>query len=183
MRHTTFDTEQDMIDRAVLVSLVTQDIKRSSGDPEHSLEELISLAETAGVEVLSTMVQNKEARDSKWFIGKGKVEELKAMADELGGTTAIFDQELSGAQVRNLEEALDVKIIDRTQLILDIFAQRAKTVKALFRLSWHSSAICCQGYPVKGRTYHALAVESEREVRGNRSWRPIADISAAGSTI
>ena len=95
MRHTTFDTEQDMIDRAVLVSLVTQDIKRSSSDPEHSLEELISLAETAGVEVLSTMVQNKEARDSKWFIGKGKVEELKAMADELGATTAIFDQELS----------------------------------------------------------------------------------------
>ena len=104
-----------------MVSLVTQDIKRSSSDPEHSLEELISLAETAGVEVLSTMVQNKEARDSKWFIGKGKVEELKAMADELGATTAIFDQELSGAQVRNLEEALDLKIIDRTQLILGDF--------------------------------------------------------------
>jgi GTP-binding protein HflX len=134
MRHTTFDTEQDMIDRAVLVSLVTQDIKRSSSDPEHSLEELISLAETAGVEVLSTMVQNKEARDSKWFIGKGKVEELKAMADELGATTAIFDQELSGAQVRNLEEALDLKIIDRTQLILEIFAQRAKTREGIIQV-------------------------------------------------
>ena len=134
MRHTTFDTEQDMIDRAVLVSLVTQDIKRSSSDPEHSLEELISLAETAGVEVLSTMVQNKEARDTKWFIGKGKVDELKAMADELGATTAIFDQELSGAQVRNLEEALDLKIIDRTQLILEIFAQRAKTREGIIQV-------------------------------------------------
>ena len=80
------------------------------------------------------MTQNKEARDSKWFIGKGKVEELKAMADELGATTAIFDQELSGAQVRNLEEALDLKIIDRTQLILDIFAQRAKTREGIIQV-------------------------------------------------
>ncbi|MFC5648416.1 GTPase HflX [Paenibacillus solisilvae] len=134
MRQTTYDTEQDILDRAVLVSLVTQDIKRGSSDPEHSLEELVSLAETAGVEVLSTMVQNKEARDTKWFIGKGKVEELKAMADELGATTAIFDQELSGAQVRNLEEALDLKIIDRTQLILEIFAQRAKTREGIIQV-------------------------------------------------
>lgn len=134
MRQSTYETDRELQDRAVLVSLVTPDIKRGSGDPEHSLQELVSLAETAGVEVLTTLTQNKESVDTKWFIGKGKVEELRAIAEELGATTAIFDQELSGAQVRNLEEALDLKIIDRTQLILDIFAQRAKTREGIIQV-------------------------------------------------
>ncbi|RAP78206.1 GTPase HflX [Paenibacillus montanisoli] len=134
MRQSTYETDTDVQDRAILVSLVTPDIKRGPGDPEHSLQELVSLAETAGVEVLTTVTQNKESVDTKWFIGKGKVEELKALSDELGATTAIFDQELSGAQVRNLEEALDLKIIDRTQLILDIFAQRAKTREGIIQV-------------------------------------------------
>ncbi|NBD23496.1 GTPase HflX [Paenibacillus glycinis] len=134
MRQTTYDTDTDLKDRAILVSLVTPDIKRSSGDPEQSLQELVSLAETAGVEVLTFVTQNKEKVDTKWFIGKGKVQELRAAADELGATTAIFDQELSGAQVRNLEEALDLKIIDRTQLILDIFSQRAKTREGIIQV-------------------------------------------------
>ncbi|CAH1195081.1 GTPase HflX [Paenibacillus plantiphilus] len=134
MRQSTYETNNDLQDRAILVSLITPDIKRSTIDPEHSLLELENLAETAGVEVLSTMTQQKEARDSKWFIGKGKVEELRAIAEELGATTAIFDQELSGAQVRNLEAALDLKIIDRTQLILDIFAQRAKTREGIIQV-------------------------------------------------
>ncbi|WP_338551522.1 GTPase HflX [Paenibacillus sp. KS-LC4] len=127
MREKTHDTQTDIQDRAILVTLVTQQIKRGSSDPEHSLEELVKLAETAGVEVLTTLTQNREKPDTKWFIGKGKAEELRLVADEMGATTAIFDQELSGAQVRNLEEMLDVKIVDRTQLILDIFAQRAGT--------------------------------------------------------
>lgn len=80
------------------------------------------------------MRQNKETPDSRWFIGKGKVEELRMAADGLGANTAIFDQELSGAQVRNLEEALDLKIIDRTQLILDIFAGRAKTREGIIQV-------------------------------------------------
>ncbi|QHT61740.1 GTPase HflX [Paenibacillus lycopersici] len=134
MRQPSYDTDTDLRDRAILVSLVTPDIKRGSGDPEHSLRELVNLAETAGVEVLASMTQNKDSVDAKWFIGKGKVEELRLAADELGATTAIFDQELSGAQVRNLEEALDLKIIDRTQLILDIFAQRAKTREGIIQV-------------------------------------------------
>ncbi|WP_042161907.1 GTPase HflX [Paenibacillus gorillae] len=134
MREKSYDTGTDLQEKAVLVSLVTPEIKRGTGDPEHSLQELIQLAETAGVEVLTTMVQNKEARDTKWFIGKGKVEELRAIAEELGATTAIFDQDLSGAQVRNLEESLDLKIVDRTQLILDIFAQRAKTREGIIQV-------------------------------------------------
>jgi len=134
MSITTHDTETDIQDRAILVSLVTDKIKRTGIDPELSLQELVQLAETAGVVVLDVLRQNKETPDSKWFIGKGKVEELRMAADALGANTAIFDQELSGAQVRNLEEALDMKIIDRTQLILDIFAGRAKTREGIIQV-------------------------------------------------
>lgn len=134
MASITHDTETEVQDRAILVSLVTDKIKRTGIDPELSLQELVQLAETAGVEVLDVLRQNKETPDSKWFIGKGKVEELRMAADGLGANTAIFDQELSGAQVRNLEEALDLKIIDRTQLILDIFAGRAKTREGIIQV-------------------------------------------------
>ncbi|MEV5028234.1 GTPase HflX [Paenibacillus sp. LPE1-1-1.1] len=134
MSEKTFDTNPNMIEKAILISLVTSNDKRKGGDPEMSLQELVQLTETAGVEVLTTITQNKESVDSKWFIGKGKVQEVKALADELGATTAIFDQELSGAQVRNLEEALDLKIVDRTQLILDIFAGRAKTREGIIQV-------------------------------------------------
>lgn len=134
MQSTTYDTTPEESPRAVLVSLVTDEVKRSGIDPVYSLEELVALAETAGVEVLTTLAQNKEKKDTKWFIGKGKVQELKVIADELGANTAIFDQELSGAQVRNLEAELDLKIIDRTQLILDIFAQRAKTREGIIQV-------------------------------------------------
>ncbi|URJ51655.1 GTPase HflX [Paenibacillus polymyxa] len=134
MANSTHETQTEMQDKAVLVSLITDEVKRSGINTEYSLDELVKLAETAGVEVLSVLTQNKEAKDSKWFIGKGKVEELRAVAEELGANTAIFDQELSGAQVRNLEESLDLKIIDRTQLILDIFAQRAKTREGIIQV-------------------------------------------------
>lgn len=134
MRRATYETDTESSDRAILVSLMTPNIKRGPVDPAHSLQELVNLAETAGVEVLASITQNKEKIDTKWFIGKGKVEELRAAADELGATTAIFDQELSGAQVRNLEQSLDLKIIDRTQLILDIFAQRAKTREGIIQV-------------------------------------------------
>ncbi|MCD1257417.1 GTPase HflX [Paenibacillus athensensis] len=134
MKPTTHVVDNEKMDRAILVSLVTQEQKKREALAEYSLQELVQLAETAGVEVLATMTQNKESADTKWFIGKGKVEELRALMEELGANTAIFDQELSGAQVRNLEEALDAKIIDRTQLILDIFAQRAKTREGIIQV-------------------------------------------------
>ncbi|HEY0828116.1 MAG TPA: GTPase HflX [Bacilli bacterium] len=134
MKSQSHDTESHLQERAVLVSLFTNDQKRKGMNEVYSLEELIRLADTAGVEVMETLTQNKDTKDAKWFIGKGKVEELKVLVDQLEANTAIFDQELSGAQVRNLEEALDVKIIDRTQLILDIFAQRAKTREGIIQV-------------------------------------------------
>lgn len=134
MAHTTYDTNMTTRDRAVLVSLVTDEVKRSGIDPEHSLQELVSLAETAGVEVLDVMSQNRDVPDARWLIGKGKVEELRQSLLAVQANTAIFDHDLSGAQVRNLEQSLDVKIIDRTQLILDIFAQRAKTREGIIQV-------------------------------------------------
>ncbi|WP_282935483.1 GTPase HflX [Paenibacillus sp. RC67] len=134
MKPTTHTIEHEQ-ERAVLVSLVTPQLKRLDAySPEYSLSELVSLAETAGVVVLDTLSQNKESVDTKWFIGKGKAEELKQLLEEHNANTAIFDQELSGAQVRNLEQFLDVKIIDRTQLILDIFAGRAKTREGIIQV-------------------------------------------------
>lgn len=134
MAHTTYDTNMTIRDRAVLVSLVTDEVKRSGINTGHSLQELVSLAETAGVEVLDVISQNRDVPDARWLIGKGKVEELRQAILAVQANTAIFDHDLSGAQVRNLEQSLDVKIIDRTQLILDIFAQRAKTREGIIQV-------------------------------------------------
>jgi GTP-binding protein HflX len=134
MRPSTYETGAGEKEKALLVSLVTDEVKRSGADPVHSMEELASLADTAGVDVIDTMMQNLDVPDKKYFVGKGKAQEIRALAEATGSTTAIFDQELSGAQVRNLEETLDMKIIDRTQLILDIFAGRAKTREGILQV-------------------------------------------------
>lgn len=134
MKQTSHEIIVHLQEKAVLVSLVLKSNRLSEEMIQYSLQELVSLAETAGVEVLDSLIQAKDSVDSKWFIGKGKVEELKVLLDMHGANTAIFDQELSGAQVRNLEQALDVKIIDRTQLILDIFAQRSKTREGILQV-------------------------------------------------
>ncbi|MFC5467638.1 GTPase HflX [Cohnella suwonensis] len=134
MRPRTYETGADEQEKAVLVSLVTDAVKRSGADPRHSMEELAALADTAGVAVIGSLMQNLEVPDTRTFVGKGKAQEIRALAEEHGASTAIFDQELSGAQVRNLEEILDLKIIDRTQLILDIFAGRAKTREGILQV-------------------------------------------------
>jgi GTP-binding protein HflX len=100
------------------------------GHNDDLLGELESLADTAGIPTLATVVQNRFRPDGATFIGKGKVEEVRALADEVGADVVIFNNDLSPGQGRNLEEALGRKIIDRTQLILDIFAQRAATKEA-----------------------------------------------------
>ncbi len=92
-----------------------------------SLNELESLCRTAGAEVVGRTLQRRDRINPAFFIGKGKAEELRKIADELNIDLFVFDDELSPAQVRNLEEVTGRKIIDRTELILDIFAQHAKT--------------------------------------------------------
>jgi GTP-binding protein HflX len=101
---------------------------RNSGVPaEESLEELAELASSAGALIAETVLQSRPAPDAATLIGHGKVEEIAANVISRGADVVIFDQDLSPTQQRNLEKALDVKVIDRTQLILDIFASRART--------------------------------------------------------
>jgi GTP-binding protein HflX len=113
-------------DRAFLVGAeLTGD--RSLWRAEDSLQELALLADTAGLEVVGSMYQRLKQQFSKHFIGPGKVEEIAALREELKYDLVVFDDELTPAQTRNLEEALKVQVLDRTGLILDIFATHART--------------------------------------------------------
>jgi len=100
---------------------------RKDWETSDSLEELAELATTAGGEVVGDGVQKLEAPNAATFIGKGKADEFAAQCKKLGVDTVIFDDELSPAQSRNLEKVFNAKVLDRTSLILDIFAQRART--------------------------------------------------------
>jgi GTP-binding protein HflX len=112
-------------ERAALVGLFTGSSR--DFDPEHSLDELAGLAAAAGATVALRVLQKSARPDPATFLGSGKVIALAAACAEADADTVIFDNELSPAQLRNLEEALDRKVLDRTQLILDIFASRART--------------------------------------------------------
>lgn len=96
-------------------------------DSEASINELAELASTANAEVVGTIIQKRPAYDSATCMGAGRLMELKEQIDALEAEIVIFDHELSGIQVRNIEDILNVRVIDRTTLILDIFAQRAKS--------------------------------------------------------
>ncbi len=110
-------------EQAILVGVERQ----SSWDIADSLEELAQLAETAGAVVVDRMWQKRDRPDAALFVGRGKVQEIAAARQEKGANLIIFDDELSPAQQRNLEQNLGTKVLDRTALILDIFAQRART--------------------------------------------------------
>jgi GTPase len=118
-------TSQDRNERAALVGLLSDTSRHF--DPEHSLDELAGLAGAAGATVVLRVMQDRPRPDPATFLGSGKVKSLAAACDELDADVVIFDNELSPAQLRNLEEALERKVVDRTQLILDIFARRART--------------------------------------------------------
>ncbi len=116
---------QTAIDRAILMGLRVPRQKR--WEVEESMEELSRLAESAGAEVLASLVQERSAPNPRLHFGKGKVEEVRALARALGAGLLISDDPLTPVQERNLTRALEVRVIDRTALILDIFAQRART--------------------------------------------------------
>ncbi len=113
----------DKADRAILISVTT----RSKAEAEESLAELKELARSAGVTVLDTVVQRRAKIDPRYLMGKGKLSELLIRAMQLSANLLIFDQELTPSQMRSITEVTELRVIDRTQLILDIFAQRAKT--------------------------------------------------------
>lgn len=115
-------------EKAILVGLELG--RQRDWRERESLEELRALSHTAGITVLRVLRQRRAKPDPTYFIGKGKAQQLRELAQESGAQAIIFDESLSPAQGRNLEEAIGVKIIDRAQLIMDIFAQRAQSVEA-----------------------------------------------------
>ncbi len=118
--------QENKRDLAVLVGLRSPVLREDSTD-EESLQELAALVETAGGQVVGSILQSRDKPDPHSFIGEGKVEEVKTMVDLESATLVIFDNDLSPSQIRVLTELLGVQVIDRSGLILDIFAQRAKT--------------------------------------------------------
>lgn len=118
----------DQAERAVLVGLVTRD--QTEEQLHEYLDELEFLAQTAGAETQRKFWQKVDRPDQRTYVGKGKLEEIKNYIEEEDIDMLIFDDEISPAQQRNLEKAVKIKVLDRSMLILDIFAQRARTVQA-----------------------------------------------------
>lgn len=120
--------EQD-VERAILVGLRTGETRTVQGisEADISIDELKELADTAGATVVAQLIQNRAARDAAFLVGKGKIEEVRLLVQTENANLVIFDEDITPSQQRNIEEVLGVKAIDRTGLILDIFAQRARS--------------------------------------------------------
>ena len=114
---------KELEERVILVGVQ----ESFSEDVEESLDELAELCETAGALVVGRVIQNREKIHPGTYVGKGKIEEIALLMEELGATGIVCDDELSPAQLNNLEKELDCKVMDRTLIILDIFAARANT--------------------------------------------------------
>ena len=119
--------------RAILVGVKLRNTLMH--ETEESLQELQQLTETAGIEAVCETIQSRNMPNPTYFVGEGKVEELKPLIEELNADAIIFDEELSPAQTRNIENTLDIATIDRTGLILQVFAQRALTKEARLQVA------------------------------------------------
>ena len=166
-------TQDQDAEKAVLVGIENED----------SLAELKMLAETAGAETVGTMLQKRDKPDSLYCIGKGKAEDLAMLTQTLQANLVIFDEELTGIMQRTLEELLQVKVIDRTTLILDIFALRAKTSEGklqveMAQLKYRSQRLLGQGW------YSVVwPAASARAAPVKVSWRSAAAEFANDCTI
>ncbi len=126
---TLFDNNNKMQYRAVLVTLAITEMNNREyiDNIDSAVDELRELVKAAEIEPLGNIVQNKDAVDVTYFVGKGKVEEIREFANNMDANLIIFNHELSGSQIRNLENEIGIDVIDRTMLILEIFAKRAST--------------------------------------------------------
>ena len=166
--------EKQVQERAVLVGLNADTFKQDQTATDETLEELEALLETAGGFCTGKVLQNRHAPDSHSFIGEGKALEVKMLIEATESTMAIFDNELSAGHIRALEEILGVTVLDRSALILDIFAQRAKTREGrlqvelaqykylLPRLSGMGTSLSRQGGGIGTRGPGETKLESDR---------------------
>ncbi len=180
--------------RAILVGVKLRDAMMH--ETEESLQELQQLTETAGIEIVCETIQQRNTPNPTYFIGEGKVEELKEVVAELEADVIIFDEELSPAQTRNIEGELDIATVDRTGLILLVFAQRALTSEArlqvalaqleyalprLTRMWTHLSRLATSG----GSGSSTLRGPGETQLEMDRRWvrRQISQVKKALATV
>ena len=166
--------EQHVQERAVLVGLNADCFRKDQTATDETLEELEALLETAGGFCTAKVLQNRHTPDAHSFIGEGKAQEVKMLIEATASTMAVFDNELSPGQIRALEEILGVTVLDRSALILDIFAQRAKTKEGrlqvelaqyqylLPRLSGMGKSLSRQGGGIGTRGPGETKLESDR---------------------
>ena len=166
--------EEKIQERAVLVGLNADCFTQEQTATEESLEELEALLETAGGFCTGKMLQNRHVPDSHCFIGEGKALEVKMLVEATASTMVIFDNELSPGNIRALEEIIGVTVLDRSALIMDIFAQRAKTKEGrlqvelaqyqylLPRLSGMGRSLSRQGGGIGTRGPGETKLESDR---------------------
>ena len=166
--------QQNMQERAVLVGLNADCFTKEQIATDETLEELEALLETAGGFCTAKVLQNRHAPDSHSFIGEGKAQEVRMLAEATESTMVIFDNELSPGNIRALEEIIGVPVLDRSALILDIFAQRAKTKEGrlqvelaqyqylLPRLSGMGNSLSRQGGGIGTRGPGETKLESDR---------------------
>ena len=168
-------------ERAALVGLVSGRARRL--DAERSLDELAGLAEAAGAEVVLRVLQERPKPDPATFLGAGKIELLAASCAELGVDVVIFDNELTPAQLRQIEERVGRKIIDRTQLILDIFARRARTREGKLQVELAQLQVPAAAARRRGRGAVAAGRRHRHaEAPARPSSKPIAGASARAFT-
>ena len=169
--------DQKLQERVVLVGISSGE----EGEGETSLEELAQLAETAGAETVGRVLQNRESAHPATYLGKGKLEEVKWKVWETEATGIICDDELSPAQLRNMEEALETKVMDRTMVILDIFASRANTKEGKIQVELAQLRFLAVRLAGMRKSLSRLEGGLEPGGLGRRSWRRIAAGSTPGS--
>lgn len=168
-----FIISEAKVETAVLVGLITQ--MQDERKTNEYLDELAFLAETAGAEVVKRFTQKLPTANSVTYVGKGKLEEIRQYIrteeeEEREVGMVIFDDELSAKQIRNIEAELKVKILDRTSLILDIFAMRAQTAMRKRRWNWLSTNTCYRVCNDSGPTWNVRVVAPVAEAVKEVLW-------------
>lgn len=158
---------KELEERVILIAVSTSD----EDDTRQSLDELEELADTAGAVTVDKIIQNRERIHPGTYLGKGKIEEVRERVFELGATGVICDDELSPAQLRNLENALDTKVMDRTMVILDIFASHAVTSEGKIQVELAQLNTGLPDWWVLEIPCPVWAAESEQGGLVRKNWR------------
>lgn len=170
-------------ERAIIVGMEYGAPNSSGWTAEDSLEELKQLADTAGAEVVARFLQKRPKPDPAFFIGRGKVQELALYVQQENVDLCIFDDELSPAQQRNIEQSMGVRVLDRTALILDIFAQRAHTNEGKLQVELAQLQYSYRVLWARAWRCRVLAAASVPAVPAKLSWRLTAVASVTALLI